>query len=97
MAKGRRTDDDRNAFWASIVSLMPRDIADKRMIASAMRLLKVGTCILCGWLPSSPPRCIMRCLLTGPPVVLSLSKCMCHVSPRFLVPSSSVRQQSEAS
>ena len=45
-SKGRRSDDDRNAFWSSIVSLMPRDLADKRMIASAMRLLKVPRSVI---------------------------------------------------
>ena len=39
--KGRRSDEDRNAFWASVVSLLPRDLLDKRMGAAAMRLLKV--------------------------------------------------------
>ena len=40
-SKGRRSDDDRNAFWASVVSLIPRDAAKKKMIRAAMRLLKV--------------------------------------------------------
>lgn len=40
-SKGRRNDNDRNAFWASVVSLLPRDLLDKRMGAAAMRLLKV--------------------------------------------------------
>ena len=40
-SKGRRSDDDRNAFWASVVSLIPRDAARKRMVRGAMRLLKV--------------------------------------------------------
>ena len=39
--KGRRSDEDRNAFWASVVSLLPHDLLDKRMGAAAMRLLKV--------------------------------------------------------
>lgn len=42
-SKGRRTDEDRNAFWASVVSLMPRDLRQNRKVASAMRLLKVCT------------------------------------------------------
>lgn len=40
-SKGRRSDEDRNAFWASVVSLIPKDAAEKRMIKAAMRLLKV--------------------------------------------------------
>ena len=40
-SKGRRSDDDRNAFWASVVSLIPRDAAKKRMVRAVMRLLKV--------------------------------------------------------
>ena len=40
-SKGRRSDEDRNAFWASVVSLIPRDAAKKRMVRAAMRLLKV--------------------------------------------------------
>mmetsp|Transcript_25121 Transcript_25121/g.84672 ORF Transcript_25121/g.84672 Transcript_25121/m.84672 type:complete len:446 (+) Transcript_25121:833-2170(+) len=40
-SKGRRSDEDRNAFWASVVSLMPRDLVNKRKVAAAMRLLKV--------------------------------------------------------
>ena len=42
-SKGRRSDEDRNAFWASVVSLMPRDLVNKRKVAAAMRLLKVQT------------------------------------------------------
>ena len=40
-SKGRRSDEDRNAFWASVVSLIPRDAAKRRMVRAAMRLLKV--------------------------------------------------------
>jgi hypothetical protein len=41
-AKGRRSDDDRNAFWASVVSLLPADLLRVRgQCAAAMRLLKV--------------------------------------------------------
>lgn len=43
-SKGRRSDEDRNAFWASVVSLMPRDLRQNRKVASAMRLLKVCAC-----------------------------------------------------
>lgn len=39
--RGRRSDKDRNAFWASVVSLMPRELKGKRKVASAMRLLQV--------------------------------------------------------
>lgn len=40
-SKGRRTDESRNAFWASIVSLLPRDLLQQRMGRAAMRLLKI--------------------------------------------------------
>lgn len=40
-SKERRNDDDLNAFWATVVSLMPRDLFKQWMVASAMRLLQV--------------------------------------------------------
>lgn len=57
-SKGRRSDEDRNAFWSSIVALLPSDLFEKRMCAAAMRLLKVCPTMLlhtqgCGLLIST--------------------------------------------
>lgn len=40
-AKGRRTDVERNAFWASVVSLMPADLIENRQGRAMMRLLGI--------------------------------------------------------
>lgn len=38
---GRRTDAERNAFWASVVSLMPSDLIENRQGRAMMRILGV--------------------------------------------------------
>jgi len=39
--RGRRTDEDRNAFWAGLVALIPANILEDRRGRAAMRLLNV--------------------------------------------------------
>eukprot|EP00966_Prymnesium_polylepis_P003671 84101-Prymnesium_polylepis.2 len=39
---GRRSDTDRNAFWASAAAMLPRDIFDSRGGRAAMRILGVS-------------------------------------------------------
>jgi hypothetical protein len=41
-AKGRRSDVERNAFWASVVSLMPADLIDNRQGRAMMRILGIS-------------------------------------------------------
>ena len=39
---GRRTDAERNAFWAAVVSLMPAELIDNRQGRSMMRILGIS-------------------------------------------------------
>lgn len=41
-AGGRRTDAERNAFWASVVSLMPADLLENRQGRAMMRILGIS-------------------------------------------------------
>ena len=40
--KGRRSDVERNAFWASVVSLMPTDLLENRQGRAMMRILGIS-------------------------------------------------------
>ena len=41
-SKGRRSDVERNAFWASVVSLMPTDLLENRQGRAMMRILGIS-------------------------------------------------------
>ena len=42
VAGGRRSDEERNAFWASVVSLMPADLLENRQGRAMMRILGIS-------------------------------------------------------
>ena len=42
VAGGRRTDAERNAFWASVVSLMPAELVENRQGRAMMRILGIS-------------------------------------------------------
>jgi len=42
VAGGRRSDAERNAFWASVVSLMPADLIENRQGRARMRILGIS-------------------------------------------------------